>query len=99
MRVNKIKKLLLLMMVVAGLFAGQVLAQEAPAAPASEVETVYKKTTIIDFSDVTITGELTKPEGSYLMNKKKAVKKNPSVPMKSPASTMVGLYMVQLEVR
>lgn len=35
-------------------------------------ETVYKKTTIIDFSDVTITGELTKPEGSYLMNKKKA---------------------------
>jgi hypothetical protein len=33
---------------------------------------IYKKTTIIDFSDVTITGELTKPEGSYLMNKKKA---------------------------
>lgn len=35
-------------------------------------QVVYKKTTIIDFSDVTITGELTKPEGSYLMNKKKA---------------------------
>ena len=35
-------------------------------------EVMYKKTTIIDFSDVTITGELTKPEGSYLMNKKKA---------------------------
>jgi len=72
MRANRIKKLLLLMMVVAGLSAGQVLAQEAPAATPSEVETVYKKTTIIDFSDVTITGELTKPEGSYLMNKKKA---------------------------
>jgi hypothetical protein len=35
-------------------------------------QVIYKKTTIIDFSDVTITGELTKPENSYLMNKKKA---------------------------
>jgi hypothetical protein len=51
-----------------------VLAQDEPAGAAGtdEVQTVYKKTTIIDFSDVTITGELTKPEGSYLMNKKKA---------------------------
>ena len=50
-------------------------AQDPAAAPAEEgveVQTVYKKTTIIDFSDVTITGELTKPEGSYLMNKKKS---------------------------
>lgn len=38
----------------------------------NDEQVVYKKTTIIDFSDVTITGELTKPEGSYLMNKKKA---------------------------
>jgi hypothetical protein len=45
----------------------------AAAAGGAEPETtMYKKTTIIDFSDVTITGELTKPEGSYLMNKKKA---------------------------
>lgn len=33
--------------------------------------TVYKKKTVIDFSDVTIQGELTKPEGSYLLNRKK----------------------------
>jgi hypothetical protein len=33
--------------------------------------TEYKKKTIIDFSDVTIQGELTKPEGSYLLNRKK----------------------------
>lgn len=48
--------------------------QDTASAPkeSESVETVYKKTTIIDFSDVTITGELTKPEGSYLMNKKKA---------------------------
>jgi hypothetical protein len=63
---------------VAGLMLGMTgaaLAQDAPAggegAEGGE-QTVYKKTTIIDFSDVTITGELTKPEGSYLMNKKKA---------------------------
>ena len=31
----------------------------------------YKKKTIIDFSDVTIQGELTKPEGSYILNRKK----------------------------
>jgi len=62
-----------------GLLAGGALAQEGGAeaagagAPAADsVQTIYKKTTIIDFSDVTITGELTKPEGSYLMNKKKA---------------------------
>lgn len=34
-------------------------------------KTVYKKKTIVDFSDVTIQGELTKPEGSYLLNRKK----------------------------
>ena len=34
-------------------------------------KTVYKKKTVIDFSDVTIQGELTKPEGSYLLNRKK----------------------------
>ena len=55
------------MMILAG---GVAMAQEAKGG--EEVSTVFKKTTIIDFSDVTITGELTKPEGSYLMNKKKA---------------------------
>lgn len=34
-------------------------------------KTSFKKKTIIDFSDVTIQGELTKPEGSYLLNRKK----------------------------
>ncbi|MEO1337569.1 MAG: hypothetical protein AAFV29_18135 [Myxococcota bacterium] len=34
-------------------------------------KTVYKQKTVIDFSDVTIQGELTKPEGSYLLNRKK----------------------------
>lgn len=63
-------KLTLLMTVFAVFAAAPAVAQEGGGG--GEVETVYKKTTIIDFSDVTITGELTKPEGSYLMNKKKA---------------------------
>jgi hypothetical protein len=32
--------------------------------------TVYKKRTVIDFSDVTIEGELTKPEGAYMSSRK-----------------------------
>ena len=35
-------------------------------------KTVYKKKTVVDFNDVTLEGELTKPEGSYLVDKKKA---------------------------
>ena len=34
-------------------------------------KTVYKKKTVIDFNDVTLEGELTKPEGSYILNRKK----------------------------
>jgi hypothetical protein len=48
--------------------AGTAFAQEE-VREADKVE--YKKKTIIDFSDVTIQGELTKPEGSYLLNRKK----------------------------
>ncbi|MBN2499087.1 MAG: hypothetical protein JXR96_31150 [Deltaproteobacteria bacterium] len=69
MKVEK-KWVFFLVAILAGLLlASTALAQDEEA---GSVETVYKKTTIIDFSDVTITGELTKPEGSYLMNKKKA---------------------------
>ncbi len=66
-------KMMLILGAMAGLFlfSSSAIAQE-PAGDDTPTETVYKKTTIIDFSDVTITGNLTKPEGSYLMNKKKA---------------------------
>lgn len=43
---------------------------EAPAVQGAD-KTVYKKKTVIDFSDVTLEGELTKPEGSYVINRKK----------------------------
>lgn len=32
----------------------------------------YKKKTIIDFSDVLIEGELTRPEGSYVVSRKQS---------------------------
>lgn len=35
-------------------------------------EVVYEKKTVLDFSDVTLEGELTRPEGSYLLNRKRA---------------------------
>lgn len=36
-----------------------------------EDKTVYKKKTVIDFTDLSIEGELTKPQGSYLLNRRK----------------------------
>ncbi len=32
---------------------------------------IVRKRTVIDFNDVTVEGELTKPEGSYLLNRNK----------------------------
>lgn len=34
-------------------------------------KTVYRKKTVIDFTDVAVEGELTKPEGTYTLSKKK----------------------------
>ncbi len=48
---------------------GSAFAQDDVVREADKTE--YKNKTVIDFSDVTIQGELTKPEGSYLLNRKK----------------------------
>jgi hypothetical protein len=45
------------------------LAQEKVIREADK--TVFRKKTTIDFTDVAIDGELTKPEGSYSVSKKK----------------------------
>ncbi len=34
-------------------------------------KTIVRKRTVIDFGDVSVEGELTKPEGSYLLNRNK----------------------------
>jgi hypothetical protein len=65
------KKLVSAAMVAAALSMSSVaFAQEGGVVQEAD-RTEYKKKTIIDFSDVTIQGELTKPEGSYLLNRKK----------------------------
>lgn len=34
--------------------------------------TVYRKKQVVDFSDVEVEGDLTKPEGSYVLNRPKS---------------------------
>lgn len=70
------KRLASVVVVAAVLLAGQAAAWQAD--PQDEVKviqeedrTVYKKKTVIDFTDVAVEGELTKPEGSYVLNRKK----------------------------
>ena len=46
------------------------IAQEKKVVRESD-RTVFKKKTVIDFNDVTVEGELTKPEGSYVLNRNK----------------------------
>jgi hypothetical protein len=71
------KKVLLGLAVAVALgMSGVASAQDEGAEPTDKVVqegdvTKFKKKTVIDFSDVTIQGELTKPEGSYLLNRKR----------------------------
>ncbi len=51
------------------LFSFGALAQDNVVREADR--TVFRKKTTIDFNDVAIDGELTKPEGSYSVSKKK----------------------------
>ena len=58
--------------VLATVFAIPAFAQEKGAKIIQEADKiVIRKRTVIDFNDVTVEGELTKPEGSYLMNRNK----------------------------
>ena len=63
------KRLMFAVMAV-GLVAAPALAEEKVVQEADR--TVFRRKTVIDFTDVSVEGELTKPEGSYLVDKKKA---------------------------
>jgi hypothetical protein len=54
--------------------ASAAFAQDNVITEADRVE--YQKKTVIDFSDVNIDGELTKPEGSYIKNRKRTKFRN-----------------------
>jgi len=58
-----------LFVAMAVLVVGSALAEEKVIQEADR--TVYRKKTVIDFTDVSVEGELTKPEGSYSVSKKK----------------------------
>lgn len=47
------------------------LAQETKVIREAD-RTVYRKRTVVDFSEVNVEGDLTKPEGSYVLNRQKA---------------------------
>jgi hypothetical protein len=57
------------------LWAGPALAEEEPQTQVKVIQeedkVVVRKKTTIDFTDMAVEGELTKPEGSYVLNRKK----------------------------
>ncbi len=61
--------------VVGVLGAGPVVAQEDARTQVKVIQeedkVVVRKKTTIDFTDMAVEGELTKPEGSYVLNRKK----------------------------
>ncbi|RKH14040.1 hypothetical protein D7V97_04015 [Corallococcus sp. CA053C] len=69
------KRLLASVVTVGLLGAGPALAQDSGRDSVKVIQeedrTVYRKKTVIDFTDVAVEGELTKPEGSYVLNRKK----------------------------
>ena len=59
---------------VVALWAGPALAEEPQTQVKviqEEDKVVVRKKTTIDFTDMAVEGELTKPEGSYVLNRKK----------------------------
>lgn len=63
------QKTLKIVCLLAFLVSTAALAQDKVIEEGDRVE--YRKSTVIDFSDVSIEGELTKPEGSYIKNRKR----------------------------
>lgn len=65
---KKVKKIVL------GIAAGMMLTSSVMAQDnviQEDDRVVYEKKTAVDFSDVNIEGELSKPEGSYIKNRKR----------------------------
>ena len=58
--------------VVVALGAGEARAQDRVKTVQEADRTVYRKKTVVDFTEVAVEGELTKPEGSYVLNRKRA---------------------------
>lgn len=60
------------LILIAVVLAAPAFAQNNKVTVVQEADkTVFRKKTVIDFTDVAVEGELTKPEGSYAISKKK----------------------------
>ena len=71
---SRIVRALLLLVALAVPLTGGVAqdkSEQGPKVVREADKVVVRKRTVIDFNDVTVEGELTKPEGSYLMNRNK----------------------------
>lgn len=62
--------------VAVGLWAMPAAAEDKVKVIQEADKTVYRKKTVVDFTDVAVEGELTKPEGSYVLHRKKAAFKS-----------------------
>lgn len=58
-------------LVLGGLGLGAAQAQDRVKVIQEADRTLYKKKTVVDFTDVAVEGELTKPEGAYLIDRKR----------------------------
>ena len=58
--------------VIAALLATTILFADAALAQSEEREVIYRERTEIDFEGVDVSGELVKPSGSLLVDRKKA---------------------------
>ena len=56
----------------AGAGSADTAAEASAGAGSAAPEVVYEKKTVLDFSDVTLEGSLTRPEGSYVLNRQRA---------------------------
>ena len=60
--------------VVIGMFAGTAIAQEAANTDATSLtdpEVIYKKETVVNFGEDTISGDLQLPDGEYIESRKR----------------------------
>jgi hypothetical protein len=55
-----------------GLWSGMAVASAQVKVIHEKDRTIYRKKTVVDFNDVAVEGELTKPEGSYVLNRGKS---------------------------
>ncbi|MFA6032676.1 MAG: adventurous gliding motility protein CglF [Myxococcota bacterium] len=68
--------LLALLMLICAAAMAEEAAPQTPPAGGDQQTTIYKKKTVYDFEDDTITGDLTRPDGEYIDARRKVKHQN-----------------------